>query len=66
LLTTRLLSQVKAAVAALLTHLARERSSKNALIEEDDMFSLVRSLLSLGWPPITRPAAALVPARSSR
>jgi hypothetical protein len=44
---------VAAAVGALQRHLEKERSGKNALFDDDDMFSLVR-FLSLA------PAASLV------
>lgn len=36
-------TQVRAAVDALFTHLAKEQTAKNSLLEEEDIFSLVRT-----------------------
>ena len=42
-LTLTLNAQVRAAVDALFTHLSKEQAAKNSLLEEEDIFSLVRT-----------------------
>ena len=42
-LTLTLVVQVRAAVDALFTHLSKEQAAKNSLLEEEDIFSLVRT-----------------------